>query len=194
STGLFPLGRMLQEASLITPKELAQAMGASRRANMRLGEFLVSERRLRESILARLIKEQTEARLAQWFGERRGELAVFVDERNGPTRVGEREPGSVATLIAALRRGSSAGYLERALASVMDAVVLPARGGSPTALSLTDPEIRALRTTLEGGAYEGLSVRTVIENVEAERISRRGEGMFALFVALSAGLIHAPGF
>lgn len=194
STGLFPLGRMLQQASLITPKELAQAIGASRRANMRLGEFLVSERRLRESILARLIKEQTEARLAQWFGERRGELAVFVDERNGPTSVGEREPGSVATLVAALRQGSSAGYLERALASVMDAVVLPARGGSPTALSLTDPEIRALRTTLEGGAYEGLSVRTVIENVEAERISRRGEGMFALFVALSAGLIHAPGF
>jgi hypothetical protein len=61
-------------------------------------------------------------------------------------------------------------------------------------LAFTEPEVRALRTTLEGGAYEGLPVRAVIDSVEKERIARRTEAMFALFVALSAGFVHAPGF
>lgn len=194
STGFMPLGRMLQNASLATPKELALAIGDSRRANQRLGEFLVGQGRLRESILARLLTEQTLARLSRWFDDRTGQIAVFVDEQASPVSVSEREPASVAMLVAALRMGYNQERLERALHSVMKAVVLSVPGISPTVLAFTDPEVRALRTTLEGGAYEGLPVRTVIESVERERIARRTEAMLALFVALSAGFVHAPGF
>jgi serine/threonine protein kinase len=194
STGFLPLGRMLQNSSLATPKDLALAIGESRRANQRLGEFLVGQGRLRESILARLINEQTLNRLARWFDDRRGQIAVFVDEQASPMSASEREPASVAMFVAALRLGYNQERLERALASVMKSVVLSIPGVSPTTLAFTDPEVRALRTTLEGGAYEGLPVRAVIESVEKERIARRTEAMFALFVALSAGFIHAPGF
>ncbi len=194
STGFLPLGRMLQEASLATPKDLAMAIGQSRRVNQRLGEFLVGQGRLRESILARLINEQTVKRLSRWFDDRRGKLAIFVDESKAPVSVSEREPASVAMFVSALRQAFNQEKLDAALRSVMSAVLLSVPGVSPTTLAFTDPEVRALRTALQGGAYEGLSVRTVIENVERERIARRSEAMFAIFVALSAGLIHAPGF
>lgn len=192
STGVFPLGRMLQEASLVDSAQLAKAIGESRRANLRLGEYLVLERRLRESTLARLLRQQTEMRLSRWFAGGAGELAIFVDERAPRER--DSEPASLATLVSAMRRGISTDALTGFLSSVADSVVLPAHGMSPTCLALTDPEVRALRTTMEGGAYEGRTVRAVIENVEQERIARRGEAMFSLFVALSAGAIHAPGF
>lgn len=194
STGFMPLGRMLQSASLATPKDLALAIGESRRANQRLGEFLVGQGRLRESILARLLKEQTLSRLARWFDERRGQIALFVDDQASPVSVSEREPASVAMFVAALRLGYNQERLERALNSVMRSVILSVPGVSPTTLAFTEPELRGLRTTLEGGAYEGLPVRAVIDNVERERIARRTEAMFSLFVALSAGFIHAPGF
>jgi hypothetical protein len=192
STGVMPLGRMLQEASLVDPAQLAKAIGESRRANLRLGEYLVLERRLRESTLARLLRQQTETRLSRWFAGTDGDLAIFVDARSARER--ESEPSSVATLVAAMRRGISQDALASFLGSVADAVVLPSHGVSPTTLALTEPEVRALRTTMEGGAYEGRTVRAVIECVEKERIARRGEAMFALFAALSAGLVHAPGF
>lgn len=192
STGVMPLGRMLQEASLVSAGQLAKAIGESRRANLRLGEYLVLERRLRESTLARLLRQQTEARLSRWFSGGDGELAIFVDARSPRER--DVEPPSTATLVSAMRKGISHDSLAQYLGSVADAVVLPSRGAAPTSLALTDPEVRVLQTTMEGGSYEGRSVRTVIESVERERIARRGEAMFALFVALSAGVIHAPGF
>lgn len=194
STGFLPLGKMLQQASLALPKELALAIGESRRANQRLGEFLVGQGRLRESILSRLLNEQTTARLARWFDDRSGRLAVFVDDSTAPLSASERERASVAMCVSALRQGYNLERLERALSPVMNGVLLSVPGVSPTTLAFTDPEVRALRTALEGGAYEGHSVRTVIDSVERERIARRSEAMFSIFVALSAGLIHAPGF
>ncbi len=194
STGFLPIGKMLQQASLALPKDIATAIGESRRHNQRLGEFLVGQGRLRESILARLLNEQSTARLARWFDDRSGRVAVFVDDSIAPMSVSEREPASVAMCVAALRQGYRPERLERALTPVLGGVLLSVPGVSPTSLAFTDPETRALRTALEGGAYEGLTVRTVIESVERERIARRSEAMFAIFVALSAGLIHAPGF
>src|SRR5690606_36305845 len=96
STGVFPLGRMLQEASLVDSAHLAKAIGESRRANLRLGEYLVLARRLRESTLARLLRQQTEMRLSRWFAGGAGELAIFVDERAPRER--DSEPASLATL------------------------------------------------------------------------------------------------
>ncbi len=84
--------------------------------------------------------------------------------------------------------------LEEHLSSVMDSVVLPALHIPITTFGLTEPEVRAVRTAMDGGAYEGRSIRSVIENVVGERIARRREVMFGLLVALSGGVVQAPGY
>lgn len=198
SSGAHPLGRLLLEAGVIDKPELMRAIGESRRAGVRLGEYLVAQRRLRESTLLRLLREQTSHRLSGWFAGRGGALSVIVREsRSSPRNTiadGDVAPESVAQLVLALRRALDAVALEFLLAPLLDAVVLPARGAeSPETLGLTGPEARVLELTLEGGAFEGRSVRSVITSAVDERLARPVEAAFALFVGLSAGILHAPG-
>lgn len=198
SSGAHPLGRLLLEAGVIDKPELMRAIGESRRAGVRLGEYLVAQRRLRESTLLRLLRDQTSHRLAAWFAGRGGALSVIVRESRSSTRNTlvdtEVAPESVAQLVLALRRAQDAVALEFLLAPALDAVVLPARGAeSPETLGLTGPEARVLELTLEGGAFEGRSVRSVITSAVDERLARPVEAAFALFVGLSAGILHAPG-
>lgn len=198
SSGAHPLGRLLLEAGVIDKPELMRAIGESRRAGVRLGEYLVAQRRLRESTLLRLLREQTSQRLAAWFSGRGGALSVIVREsRSNPRNTlvdSEVAPESIAQLVLALRRALDAVALEFLLAPSLDAVVLPVRGAeSPETLGLTGPEARILDLTLEGGAFEGRSVRAVITAAVDERLARPVEAAFALFVGLAAGVLHAPG-
>jgi hypothetical protein len=47
---------------------------------------------------------------------------------------------------------------------------------------------------MEGGAFEGHSLRSVVEGVEEERIARRDEILLALLVGLSSATVLATGF
>jgi hypothetical protein len=193
SEGLFPLGRLLQEASLLSSSELAAAIGESRRSKMRLGQYLVMHGRLRESTLARLLAKQADARLGSWLGCHRGSLSVYPG--GGPSHGSQDgDPASVASLVSILRGHLNRDALNRYLAPVADTVVLPAHGVSVPPPGLTDPELRALRTTMEGGAFEGHSLRSVVEGVEEERIARRDEILLALLVGLSSATVLATGF
>ncbi len=78
SSGAHPLGRLLIEASLLDMAGLVQAIGSSRRANLRLGEFLVLHGRMRESILQRLLRRQMELRLGPWLNRPECQLALFL--------------------------------------------------------------------------------------------------------------------
>ncbi len=194
SSGQSPLGKLLREAGLLDSASLTKAIGESRRLDLRLGEYLVVAGKVRESIVSRLLTEQATTRLAAWFKQPFGKLAVFLDPELPRVMDEDVEPASLADIVAAMRRGIGSEDLGGYLSGVMDSVVLPARGASVDPFGLTDPEARSLLTTFEGGSYEGLSVRTVIEGVERERIARRTEATFAMLVGLSAGVIHAPGF
>lgn len=195
SSGAHPLGRLLIDASLLDMSGLVQAIGSSRRANLKLGEFLVLHGRLRESILQRLLRRQMELRLGPWLKRPECNLSLFLKPHaKAHPEDGERMPASLAEVVGAWRASADASDLQGYLEEVMDAVVLPVAHTPLTAFGLTEPEVRAVRTTLDGGAYEGRSVRSVIESVVGERISRRHEVMFALSVALSAGVVQAPGF
>lgn len=193
SDGLFPLGRLLQEASILSSSELATAIGESRRSKMRLGQYLVKQGRLRESTLVRLLAKQADARLGSWLGCHRGSLSVYP--AGGPAhQPQDGDPASVASLVGILRGHLNRDALNRYLAPVADAVVLPAHGVSVPPPGLTDPELRALRTTMHGGAFEGHSLRAVVEGVEEERIARRDEILLALLVGLSSATVLATGF
>lgn len=213
TTGSHALGRLLLEESILERSDVIRAIGESRRVGLRLGEYLVGQRKIRESVLIRLLKEQIERRLGTAFEYQSAKLSVLSleDVVDASRPLAERAtvrpprsrslppdaelPESFNQVVTALRRSFLHGGLELHLAPVLDAVVLPAVASTdPTALGLTGPEVRAISTALEGGALEGRSVRAIIETVVEERLARRKEVEFALFVALCAGLVHAPGF
>lgn len=193
STGVHPLGRLLQEESVISPEQLVRAIGESRRAGLRLGEHLVLQGKLRSTALQRLLGVQLRRRLSSWVTRDSGRLAVY---QVGKVRGWDDEqyPSSYAEIVAAMRPSMDLPALERALAPVMDAVVLPSGNLSVEAFGLTHPEVRALLTAMDGGAFEGSSVRSLVEQVVSERIAGRRDTLFALLVGLSGGLIQAPGF
>lgn len=216
SSGAHALGRLLREESIIDSTALAQAIGESRKQGLRLGEYLVVSHRLRESALARLLREQLKRRLAQLFEpsrepDERLMLSVLVLDAPAPDRPRvERRldssapeaqfPEAVAQLISALRRASTASpergawQPDERLGAVLDSVVLPARGAAdPAAIGLTAPEVRALRVALEGGALEGRTFRFVLDTLVEERLAQRKEAEFAYWIGLITGLIHASG-
>jgi serine/threonine protein kinase len=196
STGQHPIGRLLLEESILDEAEISKAIAESRKANLRLGEYLVVERRIRQSVLERLLRTQMERRLASCLDYEHGRLVTLVGEEPraiapDPDFVPEAIPQVVATLRDALGQPA----LVYHLAPVVDAILLPAPAPLDlSALGLTGPETRALSTTLEGGALEGRSVRDVVRTLTDERLARPREAQFALLVGLSLGLIRAAGF
>lgn len=195
SAGRFPLGRLLREEDLVRPERLMQAIGESRRAGLRLGEYLVVGGRLRGATVQRLLFRQLTLRLAPWLSEPQIELRLYVApgglERTEPSQEASQ---AIPQVIAALRSSLTSSLLSETLAPVLDSVILPVTGQVAPHFALTDAETRALSTVLEGGALEGDGMRSVIERVSSERIATRREAMFALWVGLSSGMILAPGF
>lgn len=194
SEGHYPLGRLMREASLLSPSQLSEAIGESRRTKLRLGQYLVMHGKLRESILLRLLAKQAELRIGRWLSTARGRISVYPQGVTIRSEDEGMDHPSVAALVAILRRHLPAETIGRNLAGVSDAVVLSSHGGSLFPPGLTEPEVRVLRTTMRGGAYEGRALRGVVAGVEKERIARREEAMFALFVGLCSGNILASGF
>lgn len=195
SAGRAPLGRLLLEAGVVQKQDLVSAIGESRRASLRLGEYLVMQRRVRESTLRRALFEQTMVRVKPWFGVGSGVLSVFLTEGCELDDDQEKAPESVAQLISILRQVMDSESLLAQLGPILDSVLLPAPMPlDPAELGLTAPETRVLNTALQGGMFEGRSPRYVIDSLTHERIARYREACFALFVGLAAGLIQAPGF
>lgn len=194
SRGHASLGRLLVGEQLLMPAQLVQAIGESRRRKLRLGEYLVLSGQLRQSALNRLLRKQFAARLAPWCENPSGRLSLFAASSGRGVEEERGLPPCFAELVTAMRPVWTETHLFEVLAPVWNAIVLPADDTSVVEFGLTDPEVRALSTALEGGAYEGRSVRTIIEGAVQERIARRREVMFALAVGLSAGLVQAPGF
>ncbi len=196
STGQHPLGRLLLEESILDQAELTRAIRESRRTGLRLGEYLVVERRIRESVLLRLLRVQMERRLGSCFDYESGRLVALVAEDARVATIDlDQLPEAFAQVVSALRLGLGQAALSYHIEPVLDAVVLPAAGQADLlGLGLTGPETRSLLTTLEGGALEGRSLRKIVETVHEERLARPKEAQFALFVGLAAGLVHASGF
>lgn len=194
STGHAALGRLLVLEQLLTPAQLVHAIGESRRRKLRLGEYLVLTGQLRQQALARLLREQLAARLEPWSETTSGRLSVFAAPAVRSSAEAPGVPPCIPEFVTAMRPTWTETRLFEVLAPVWNAILLPADGSSVVEFGLTEPEVRALSTVLEGGAYEGRSVRAVIDGVVDERIARRREIMFALVVGLSAGLVQAPGF
>lgn len=193
------LGDRLVQAAIIGEAELALAITESRAAGVRLGEYLVQHRRVRESTLRRLLDEQTQARLLLWMNQgETGSLAVYLGPfeslAGGLIPEGDLEPESVEQLVSVLRQALPPDALKLHLAPVLDAVLLPTPGADAGHLGLTPPEGRALTAVLEGGACEGQVVREVLGTLTNERIARYRESAFALLVGLCSGRVHAPGF
>ncbi len=194
STGRAALGYLLAEESLIASSDLVIAIGESRQQGLKLGEYLVLNGHLRESVLARTLKTQLQTRLIPWMAKPRGKLAVYTRDGSGGLDNYSQTPSSYGQVVSAMRPAWGEADLERVLHGVMDAIVLPNHGTSMLEFGLTDPEVRALNTVMPGGAYEGYSLRRVVDSVAEERIARRRDTLFALFIGLSAGTIQAPGF
>ncbi|HSC86914.1 MAG TPA: DUF4388 domain-containing protein, partial [Polyangiaceae bacterium] len=196
STGQHPLGRLLVEESILDAARVSSAIAACRQANLRLGEYLVVERHIRQSALERLLRLQMERRLASCFDYEGGRLVTLIgDGAQAQVPDAEQLPESVVQVVAALREGLSQAALVHHLEPVLDAIVLPAPGPfDVTSLGLTGPEGRALTTVLEGGALEGRSARKVVETLVEERLARPAEARFALLVGLWLGAIRASGF
>ncbi len=194
STGGSVLGTLLVEESLIGSADLVLAIGESRRQGLRLGQYLVLHGVLRESVLARVLKKQLDNRLRPWLCKPRGKLAVYARDASGGMGETPPAPSSFGQVVAAMRPAWSEADLERILHGVLDAIVLPTHNSSVVEFGLTDPEVRALNTVMVGGAYEGHSIRRVVDSVSQERVARRRDALFGLLVGLSAGLVQAPGF
>jgi len=200
STGQAPLGRLLVAQGILGPHELPAAIAESQRKGLRLGEYLVLERRLRESALRRCLAEQISLRLGPWLGTASGHLAVHVPPGESLVRPSDRpsdvegEPDSLAQLVSVARGALEMAALQSLLAHVQDSVLLPTAHADPSTLGLTPPESRALAAALEGGALEGRSVRLVIEGVTRERLAQPKEAAFAILMGLCGGQVHASGF
>lgn len=195
STGQSAMGILLVEDSLISSTDLVYSIGESRQLGLKLGQYLILNGQLRESALVRILKTQLNRRLAPWLVKPSGKLAVYT--RATPRQISDfaQTPSSYSQIVSAMRPCFIDSELERVLESVMDAIVLPTQhGASMLELGLTDPEVRALTTVMPEGAYEGHSVRRVVDCVSQERVARRRDALFALFIGLSAGIIQAPGF
>lgn len=200
STGLAPLGQLLVAQGILGPHELPAAIAESQRKGLRLGEYLVGERRLRESALRRSLAEQVTQRLAPWLSVAAGHLAVHLGDGMTNVRPSDRpsdiegEPDSLAQLVSVSRSALDMPSLQTLLSHVQDSVLLPSTNADPASLGLTPPETRALAAVLEGGAFEGRSVRLVIEGISKERLAQPKEAAFAILMGLCAGLVHASGF
>jgi len=200
STGLAPLGKLLVAQGILGPHELPAAVAESQRKGLRLGEYLVGERRLRESALRRSLAEQVSQRLAPWLSAQAGHLAVHLGEGVVNVRPSDRpsdiegEPDSIAQLVSVSRTALDMATLQILLAHVQDSVLLPSTGADTATLGLTPPESRVLAAVLEGGALEGRSVRLVIDGISKERLAQPKEAAFAILMGLCAGLVHASGF
>jgi len=200
ASGHALLGKLLVAQGILGPHELPLAVAESQKKGMRLGEYLVSERRLRESALRRSLAEQVAERLGPWLTARSGHLAVHVIEGLTNVRPSDRpsdvegEPDSVAQLVSVARGALDMSTLQGLLAHVQDSVLLPTAGADPANLGLTPPESRVLLAVLEGGALEGRSVRLVVEGITKERLAQPREAAFALLMGLCSGLVHASGF
>lgn len=195
SSGRAPLGRLLFDAGVIQKRDLVGAIGESRRAGLRLGEYLVMQRRVRESTLRRVLFEQTMIRLKPWFEVESGTLSVYLAEGHQLDEMYDHVPESLAQLISVLRHVMDSAALLRQLGPIYDSVLLPVpMPMDPAELGLTTQETRVLATTLHGGMFEGRSPRHVVDALSSERIARHREACFAIFIGLSAGLIQAPGF
>lgn len=196
SAGQEPLGRLLLEEAILDKSVIVSSIGESRRMGLRLGEYLVLERRLRESVLLRLLRTQIERRVASWLQGQSGRVVTLLAE--DPRSVAAETdlfPESLAQVIPVIRQALSPVRLAQLLAPVQDAVLLPAPPGADlSSLALTAPEARVLLTTLDGGMMQGRSLRTVLETLVAERLARPQEAQFALFLGLCTGLIYASGF
>lgn len=201
STGHAPLGRLLVAHGILGPHELPAALAESREQGRRLGEYLVSARRLRESALRRCLAEQVTERLGPWLsGATSGHLAVHLLDGLPAKRPSDRpsdidgESDSLAQLVSVARGALDMTVLQGLLAHVQDSVLLPTTGADPATLGLTPPESRVLSAVLEGGALEGRSVRLVIEGITRERLAQPREAAFSILMGLCAGLVHASGF
>jgi len=199
STGEAQLGRLLVAHGILGPHEMPLAITESKRQGLRLGEYLVSERRLRESALRRCLAEQIGQRLGPWLVAQSGHLAVHSLEGAGkrpsdrPSDI-EHESDGMAQLVTVARAALDMATLQSLLGHVQDSVLLPSAGADPATLALTPPESRVLLAVLEGGALEGRSVRLVIEGITRERLAQPREAAFAILMGLCAGLVHASGF
>lgn len=200
STDRAPLGRLLVAHGILGPHELPAAIAESQQKGLRLGEYLVAERRLRESALRRCLSEQVAERLGPWLVTQSGHLGVHSIEGVTSPRRSDRpsdiegEPDSIAQLVSVARGALDASVLQGLLAHVQDSVLLPSAGADPATLGLTPPESRVLLAVLEGGALEGRSVRLVIEGITRERLAQPREAAFAILMGLCSGLVHASGF
>ncbi len=198
SSGEGLLGERLVQESRLTENDLRGALFASEAAGLRLGEYLVFNKMVRESILRRTLDEQMRSRLASWIGRKQGTFAVYLSnstDASASERLSFDGPfGSVQQLVMVLREVMDYQMLRQQLGSVLSSGLLPAPGADPSELGLTPPENRALVSVLEGGACEGRIVEEVIETLANERIARPRESAFAVLVGLCAGQVYAPGF
>lgn len=201
SSGHALLGKLLVMHGILGPHELPAAVAESQKKGKRLGEYLVSERRLRESALRRCLAEQVAERLGPWLAKATsGHLAVHLLDGLPAKRPSDRpsdidgEPDSLAQLVSVARGALDMPVMQGLLAHVQDSVLLPTSGADPATLGLTPPESRVLLAVLEGGALEGRSVRLVVEGITRERLAQPREAAFAILMGLCSGLVHASGF
>jgi serine/threonine protein kinase len=190
--GFLPLGKLLVDEGALDESNLEATVTASRVQGVRLGEYLLSEGRIREGVLDRLLARQFRARLGDWVLVQSGRVAALVleeDARRDPDFV----PDSIPQVVEALREAYTAEGLSLAVAPFLNSSILPACGCTdPVQFGLTSAEWRVLKTVLEGGVLEGRRTSDVLREVVDERLARRREAEFALLVGLSSGILHAP--
>ncbi len=188
------LGRMLVARGVLSDEELDSCLMEGAQTGRRLGDVLVSRGRLRGSVLSRVLQEQRSQRLSSMLAWSSASLE-FVERATSGETLQPGAPRGLDLVTHAARKGLTDEQVAQALSKIRDACIVPTDLGiDPTALGLTAPELRALRLVLPGGAAPDMTPRKMVDMARSERLSRGREALFALFVALSAGVVVIPGW
>jgi serine/threonine-protein kinase len=188
------LGELAVSEGAITAVDLDECLIEAAESGVHLGEVLMMRGFLRASVVARILSEQRERRIASMFAWPDG-VMVFEPGVDSGERLPITTNGGHSLITACARRGLGDEELAHLLAPLRNAPVTPTDSSlDPSVLGLTHPELRALRLVLPGGSCVSAHLRMVVDTARAERLSRGREALFAAFIGLSAGLLTMPGW
>ncbi|MEZ4223870.1 MAG: protein kinase [Polyangiaceae bacterium] len=184
------LGRRLVAQGVISTEQLRQALEQCAAGCTRLGESLVRQGVLRGSELVRQLTDQLESRFVQLGTWRSGKLEFFDGEQSlDEVAPSSRSPWELVS--AAVRNAYSSDELYAVLKICGGSPLArnPAAGVALSELGLTPAERSAL-----GQLVGSPGLATSLEQQVLAGRMRLEDGLRAVFIGLSAGVIVAPGF